>query len=251
MICSKCRIDKSVDEFAIRKDSLGKPLRRQCKQCIANRNRTRYESKREEILTQKKEYWEENKELLKAKSKKSYYVNQKSRLEYSKKYYYENWERINNNPQKKASQKEWNRKNVDRIRNKKNKRRRVLRIASIDYKLKENISRRIRKSIKGILYCSTMEFLGYAIEQLKEHLQNQFSNEMTFENYGKYWHIDHIIPQCLFDFSKVEEITKCWSLRNLRPLVGKDNIRKNSKLDFNLVEEYKIQDLLPGRVMLS
>ena len=54
---------------------------------------------------------------------------------------------------------------------------------------------------------------------------------MTWDNYGE-WHVDHIIPMSSFEFESVEdrEFKICWSLKNLQPLWGLDNLIKGSKL---------------------
>ena len=69
---------------------------------------------------------------------------------------------------------------------------------------------------------STLKFLGYTERELIEHLESKFEDGMNWENYGSYWHIDHIIPQSWF-------IKKCWSLENLQPLKAFDNMSKGNK----------------------
>lgn len=80
-------------------------------------------------------------------------------------------------------------------------------------------------------YRSTFEILGYTLEQLMEHLENKFTKGMTWDNYGE-WHVDHIIPMSSFEFESVEdrEFKICWSLKNLQPLWGLDNLIKGCKL---------------------
>ena len=71
-----------------------------------------------------------------------------------------------------------------------------------------------------------LNFLGYSIDDLKNHLQKQFDHKMTWDNYGIYWHIDHIIPQSCLPYQSMSDdnFKKCWSLSNLRPLDAKTNI---------------------------
>ncbi|MFW5903050.1 MAG: HNH endonuclease signature motif containing protein, partial [archaeon] len=64
------------------------------------------------------------------------------------------------------------------------------------------------------------DLVGYTFNELKEHLENQFTDKMNWGNYGDYWEIDHIKPKSSFDFEKPEdqEFKDCWSLDNLQPL---------------------------------
>jgi hypothetical protein len=90
----------------------------------------------------------------------------------------------------------------------------------------------LRSKVKKVM--RTEALIGYAISDLRKHIERQFVRGMTWENYGE-WHIDHIVPLSSFDFSlpdgtiNVDEIRKCWSITNLRPLWAKDNLVKNGK----------------------
>jgi hypothetical protein len=72
----------------------------------------------------------------------------------------------------------------------------------------------------------TNELLGYSALQLKEHIEKQFTDGMTWDNWGE-WHIDHIKPVSKFD--KSEKISIINSLDNLRPLWAKENLTKSNK----------------------
>jgi hypothetical protein len=80
-------------------------------------------------------------------------------------------------------------------------------------------------------YRSTFETLGYTLEELMSHLENQFVDGMTWDNYGE-WHVDHIVPMNSFEFESVDDIEfiKCWSLDNLQPLWASDNLSKGARL---------------------
>lgn len=77
------------------------------------------------------------------------------------------------------------------------------------------------------------KIVGYDTQELKEHLENQFKDGMTWDNYGRNgWHIDHKIPISLFVITsaKCKGFKKCWGLENLQPLWEKENISKSNHL---------------------
>ena len=80
-------------------------------------------------------------------------------------------------------------------------------------------------------YRSTFTLLGYTIEELMIHLEKQFTEGMTWDNYGE-WHVDHKKPMTSFNFETTEdrEFKLCWCLDNLQPLWGPDNLSKGTKL---------------------
>jgi len=99
------------------------------------------------------------------------------------------------------------------------------------FRMTNSISRKIRKSIanKGNTYWEKL--VPFTLPQLKKHLENNFKEGMTWDNYGK-WHIDHIIPVSFFEFNSYDswEFKYCWSLDNLQPLWAKDNISKGNNI---------------------
>jgi len=76
----------------------------------------------------------------------------------------------------------------------------------------------------------TFQMLPYSPQDLKEHIEKQFDEKMNWDNYGDYWHIDHIIPQAALPYESLEDknFQKCWALENLQPLEAVENIRKGS-----------------------
>ena len=116
-------------------------------------------------------------------------------------------------------------------------------------KLANTMSSRIRKVLKNTKNNYHWESLvGYTACQLKQHLEKQFKEGMTWENYGFYgWHIDHIIPISVFNFSSPDDIDfkRCWALSNLQPLWAKDNIKKHNNLNssFQPSFSFSFQDI--------
>jgi len=77
------------------------------------------------------------------------------------------------------------------------------------------------------------DILKYSPEDLIVHLEKQFDERMSWDNYGE-WHVDHIKPISSFNIQEIgdNEFIECWSLNNLQPLWGDENIRKSNKLDY-------------------
>ncbi len=73
------------------------------------------------------------------------------------------------------------------------------------------------------------ELIGYSSFTLKKHLESLFDTNMTWDNYGKYWEVDHIIPVSLFIEDTNVKIVN--SLENLRPLCKIYNNSRGNKLD--------------------
>jgi len=94
------------------------------------------------------------------------------------------------------------------------------------FKLNSNISSYISQCLKDRKKERGWEYLvGYTLKDLIKHIEKQFNNDMSWDNYGSYWHIDHIKPKSLF---KVDEIKECWALENLQPLEASENIKKSN-----------------------
>ena len=71
------------------------------------------------------------------------------------------------------------------------------------------------------------DILGCDFNHLRQHLESLFTDNMSWENYGK-WHIDHIIP---VSFAKSEEEMKILNhYTNLQPLWAFDNQSKGNKI---------------------
>ena len=154
-----------------------------------------------------------------------------------------------------AKQNEWRRKNRARVdaikrawyeankercavkdRDAYNARRRQLRRSDPIQRLHNNISRSVRSSLSsgkdGKTWCV---IVGYDAQTLRKHLERQFINGMTWENYGEVWQVDHILP--LKHFGKTfhepdDAFLAAWALSNLRPLWSEANKRKNAKREF-------------------
>ena len=90
----------------------------------------------------------------------------------------------------------------------------------------------------------TLKYLGCTGKFLHDWLTYQFTNEMSIENYGIYWHIDHVKPCSVYDLSKDEESMECFNWKNLRPVKGSENLEKSDKIDNKLIKAHqKVVDI--------
>lgn len=55
---------------------------------------------------------------------------------------------------------------------------------------------------------------------------------MSWDNHGKFWHIDHITPCKSFDLTDPIQQKICFNYMNLQPLWNYENLQKNIKLDW-------------------
>ena len=114
---------------------------------------------------------------------------------------------------------------------------------------------RLRKNMGTLMYLSLRkdkgrksweELVGYSTDELKLHLESQFDDKMTWDNYGSYWQIDHIVPIEKFNIISFEseDFKNCWSLRNLRPLFGLENSSKANNIGPEWGNEELAKELL-------
>lgn len=97
--------------------------------------------------------------------------------------------------------------------------------------LKVRLRSRLHTAIKNKQKSgSAVKDLGCSIEELKKHLENQFKEGMTWENWGE-WHIDHIKPLNKFNLEDRNELLKAVHYTNLQPLWAKDNLLKGGKFE--------------------
>lgn len=150
---------------------------------------------------------------------KSYHKNQEKRRKYQKQYF-------DNNPEKKNKQKQqtkqWFQDNPSYMN------------GWMKNKYKTDTSHKIKAVIQASLSNALMDkskpslwYIGCNIEELKHHLESQFTPNMNWDNHGQYgWHIDHIKPVNTFDLTDEKQLKECWNYTNLRPLWWDENLRR-------------------------
>jgi hypothetical protein len=221
-ICSKCKVEKSISEFyKYYSKSISKlRIQSRCKLCLSEDNKSFYANNVEVFKIKKKEFYHENKESELARRKTHYINNHKRELNRMKEYREKNEEYFQEYRKKYQKNYENNRYKNDP-----------------EYKLSKNIRRRVSLflQLNNVSKTNkTFDIVGCTPQQLKEHIQLQFKDNMSWDNYGYYgWHIDHIIP--LSSAKTKDEIYTLCHYSNLQPLWGKENIKKGGKIITNIV----------------
>lgn len=199
-------------------------------------------SKRDKNINYLKKYRQKNKDLLKQKRddnrkhinnvKRLYSLkNKKYRLwkkKYQKEYHIKNKEKIKN------SHKKWIKNNYEKYREYYKNWHKKKMSTDPEYKIKRNLRRRIGLALnnKGIIKDKSLNtYIGCTITKFKKHIEKQFTEGMSWKNYGNGgWVIDHIKPCSSFNLVDEKEKKACFNYKNLQPLWEKDNLYKGDKL---------------------
>lgn len=217
--CTKCKQIKSIDDFYKRKNGSIYPT---CKPCT-NENCKDYRSRNKEKVAKKIQDWVENH---RDKSRATKTKWRKNNPDYHKNYYRK---RVEEDPlyntksyfkyadrhveYKKKYRKEHAKHHQEYIK---------MRVHTDDnFRLARNLRHRIiyaLKQSKTKKETRTTNLIGCSVKELKIYLESKFLPTMTWENYGKYWQIDHIIPCTKFDLTQIEQQYKCFHYTNLQPL---------------------------------
>lgn len=124
-----------------------------------------------------------------------------------------------------TKKKDWDKSNRDYINSYKRKKYNN----EPEYKMQvfcRQIVRRMFKST-GVKKCyKTQEILGYTPLELKQHIEDQFKEGMSWDNHGE-WHVDHIVP--ISRAKSLAEGLVLSQLDNLQPLWAKENLIKSNK----------------------
>lgn len=106
----------------------------------------------------------------------------------------------------------------------------------MDLLLKKRLGIQLRRYLFGSAPSKNIsKLICLPKEKLKEYLQAQFVDGMTWENYAQDWHIDHIVPLDVFADNEIE---LAWHFLNLRP----EKIHLNKCKGASLAESREILD---------
>ena len=217
-LCNVCKESKPISEYYFKK---GNPIYC-CKSCHKLLSKKYVQKNKEKTYERIKQWNLQNPE--KRKKIKEKWINKnpeyhkqyrdnfyKNNPEYNKNYYWKNPEKH------KQASKEFRKNNPkynqyyikSRLKN------------DINFRLAYNMRHRIIYAIKNSnskKSTKTTKLLGCSFKELKAYLESKFLPTMTWETYGKLWHVDHILPCSSFDLTNEEQQKICFHYTNLQPL---------------------------------
>lgn len=202
-------------------------------------NRQHYLKNREARLAAQKAYYRANKESRNAYNKEYAMVNAEAIAARRKAYrdatkdeqkarnkaWYEK-----NSEYAKAKSKEYREMNRAALLNQSKKYRKVRELTDPVFKLARRVRTLIYVKIRSGGYTKrskTHLILGCSFEELMVHISQQFSEGMSWDNYGE-WHIDHIIPVASAETE--DDVIRLNHYSNLQPLWALDNLVKGRKV---------------------
>lgn len=124
------------------------------------------------------------------------------------------------------------------------------------FKMERRLRTRIYQALKAQAHTKnnrTWKYLDCTASEFQQWIEYQLYDGMTMENYGKFWHIDHVKPCSKFDLSKETEIKECFCWKNLRPYRSEKNIQKSNKQNLHdiVLQELKVKCYLKQQVKLK
>lgn len=221
--CSKCGEVKSLDQYDKHK-SCKYGVCSYCKVCDRKANKKWKCDNAEQLKSSKSEHYRSNKDRISQQKKDRYRRDRETILAQKQRYYRENRERLIERMKEYHQQRKGT---PEACRNEYfNKRRKEDPLFNITQRVRTRIGHMLRA--EGLSKkAKTTVMIGCDWETLKDHLESQFTEGMTWDNRGE-WHIDHIIP--LSSASTEEGLMDLCHFTNLQPLWAGDNLRKGSKV---------------------
>lgn len=169
------------------------------------RLRSRYASRKEEYLRVQREYRIKNADVIRDRRRR---------------YRQQNAAKI------KAAKQAYAANNKEKIAKALAERRASNPIVRMANSMRRSIRRYLDAGQKGEM--SSFEIIGCSKDDLRKHLESKFKDGMTWGNYGKHWHIDHIVP--LISARTADDVKRLCHWTNLQPLTAFDNISKGAKI---------------------
>lgn len=134
-----------------------------------------------------------------------------------------------------AETRKWHLENKDYVNAYKRKLNAERRKTDPIFRIKSALRSRLRLVRKGERSSAAFKMLGCSVEEFRSHIESQFRDGMTWDNWGRgwggarEWHLDHIRPLAAFDLTDPEQVAEACHYTNLQPLWAVENLSKGAR----------------------
>jgi len=111
--------------------------------------------------------------------------------------------------------------------------------ADINYRIERDARSKLHTFFKSKNNNLYSDLIGCSLTKFKKWLEYNFIGKMNWSNYGVYWHMDHVIPVCIFDLSDDKNLKFCFNWKNTRPLEATINVSRKYSYSDILIHELK------------
>ena len=198
-----------------------------CKTCCKQREIERRLNNPEKEKARYKKYKQDNKISVSDYNAKYYLIHEEEIRAHHKK-------RYNENPTKSIEQaKEWIKNHPKQAAETKRRNHQKRFDTDPAYRLLCNYRCRVVKILNGgTKEETTKELIGCSLTKWREWLEKRFYSNISWENYGDVWHVDHVIPLIEFDMTDSVQRKAAFHYTNTQPLLWFDNLSKGAKLNW-------------------
>ena len=149
----------------------------------------------------------------------------------TKKYFLDNQDRLVSN------QRLYDKQNFDKVNTRMKDYFRIRKGSTLNFKFACNLRSRTYQAFKSQnvrKINKTFDLLGCSHSVFQNWIVHQLYGNMTLENYGSVWQIDHCLPIASFNLLDEIEMKKSFNRINFRPIYSNENNFKKAKIDYQL-----------------
>lgn len=226
-ICGRCGEWKPL-ELLVKSKKFATGRKSLCKQCDSKAAKLRRAKNADEINARRRESYDPEKAKI---SNAKWAAENQDKLKASRK---DQWAKADKDVEREKNRR-WIADNPEKAREiwrRKDEKKRSMPKGRLDDAMARGVHRGLVHGAKSGR--RTFDLLGYTVNELMDHLEKQFTDGMSWSNYGKGgWEIDHVIPRSAFNYETPQDIDfmRCWALSNLQPLWCSENRAKRNKLE--------------------
>jgi hypothetical protein len=94
-----------------------------------------------------------------------------------------------------------------------------------NFRMRKILRTRLLKTIKGIKTSkSLMRYIDIDISTFVNWIEYQWHDNMSWDNYGVLWEVDHVVPCSSYDLTLEDDKSKCFHWSNMRPFLKDTNM---------------------------